>query len=156
MGSDMADRLREHPFATGFCPEDIAHMAAMAREIHFLAGKTIFREGDHSSLFYLLITGRVALKIQAPAGPGRVATLFAGEVLGWPPVTGGTGQQFEARALKEIDALAFDGADMRRACEADHGFGFRISRAVLGAMTGRLQAIRAQFPDVYTAVGDEK
>jgi CRP-like cAMP-binding protein len=156
MGGDIADRLREHPFAKGFCPEHIAHMAAMARETHFLAGESIFREGDFSSLFYLLVTGRVALEVRSPGGPGRVATLFAGEVLGWSSVTGGTGQQFEARALEEIDALAFDGALLRRACEADHSFGFRFSRAVLSAMTGRLHAIRTQLPDVCAAAGEVK
>jgi CRP-like cAMP-binding protein len=156
MGSDIADRLREHPFAKGFCPEQIALMAAMASEVHFLARETIFPEGDQSSLFYLLVTGSAALEARSPGGPVRVATLFAGEVLGWSSVTGGTGQQFEARALEDIHALAFDGAHLRRACEADYSFGFRFSRAVLSAMTGRLHAIRAQLPDACTPMGEAK
>jgi CRP-like cAMP-binding protein len=156
MSTEIADRLREHPFTQGFWPEHIARLASMASEVHFPAGETVFQEGDHSSLFYLLVTGNVALEIQSPGRPVRVATLFAGEVLGWSSVTGDTGKQFQARALEDVHALAFDGARLRHACEADYSFGFWFMRAALSVMTERLHAIRAQLLDIYTPVGTEK
>jgi CRP/FNR family transcriptional regulator, cyclic AMP receptor protein len=155
MGGEIADRLREHPFSGGFCPEHIAHLAAMATEIQFPAGETVFHEGDQSSRFYLLVSGSVGLEVRSPDGPMRVARLFAGEVLGWSAVTGGTGQQFQARALEDTRALAFDGARLRHDCEADYSFGFRFARAVLNAMAGRLHAIRARLPDICAPVRDE-
>jgi CRP/FNR family transcriptional regulator, cyclic AMP receptor protein len=127
MSVEIADLLREHPFTREFWPEHIARLAAMASEVHFPAGETIFQEGDHSSLFYLLVTGNVALEVRSPGRPVRVATLFPGEVLGWSSVTGDTGKQFQARALEDVHALAFDGARLRHVCEADFAFGFRFS-----------------------------
>jgi CRP-like cAMP-binding protein len=145
--------LQAHPFTEGFWPDHIARLSAMASEARFRAGEAIFREGDHSSFFYLLVTGNVALEVMSPGRPVRVATLYAGEVLGWSSVMAGhNGKQFQARALEEVHALAFDGERLRHACEEDYAFGFWFMRAILRVMSGRLDAIRAQLLDVYSPV----
>jgi CRP-like cAMP-binding protein len=144
--------LKGHTFTAGFWPEHIANLAAMASEVHFLPGELIFHEGDHSSFFYLLISGNVALEVAAPGHPVRVSTLCAGEVLGWSSVSGDNGQQFQARALEEVHALAFDGARLCHSCEQDYAFGFRFTRAILSVMSGRLHSIRTQLLDAYAPV----
>src|ERR1035438_10583175 len=80
--------LQSHPFTEGFWPEHIARLSAMASEVRFDQGELIYHEGDHSSFFYLLISGNVALEVISPGRAVRVATLYAGEVLGWSSVTG--------------------------------------------------------------------
>lgn len=148
----ISGMLTGHPFTAGFWPDHIAHLAAMASEVHFLPGELIFHEGDHSSFFYLLISGNIALEVTAPGHPVRVSTLYAGEVLGWSSVTGENGKQFQARALENVHALAFDGARLCHACEQDYAFGFRFMRAILSVMSGRLHSIRIQLLDAYTPV----
>jgi CRP/FNR family cyclic AMP-dependent transcriptional regulator len=145
--------LQHHPFCSDFWPEHIARLSAIASEAHFEPGELIFQEGDHSSLFYLLVRGNVALEVVAPGHPVRVSTLVAGEVLGWSSVTGDNGKQFQARALEPVHALAFDGARLRHVCESDFAFGFRFMRAILTVTQERLHAIRAQLLDAYTPVG---
>lgn len=144
--------LQEHPFTKGFWPEHVSRLATMAAEVQFAPGELIFREGDHSSLFYLLISGNVALEVLPADRPVRVSTLFAGEVLGWSSVTGDNGKQFQARALEEVHAFAFDGARLRHACEQDYAFGFFFMRAILSVMAERLHSIRAQLLEVYSPV----
>jgi CRP/FNR family transcriptional regulator, cyclic AMP receptor protein len=142
----VTESIQSHPFAEGFWPEHVARLSAMASEVRFQPGEVIFHEGDHSSFFYLLISGNVALELLSPGRPVRVATLYAGEVLGWSSVTGDTeGKQFRARALEEVHAIAFDGVRLRHACEADYAFGFWFMRAILKVMSGRLHAVRAQL-----------
>ena len=145
--------LTRHPFTRGFWPDHVARLAAMASETRFLPGELIFHEGDHSSLFYLLIEGNVALEVVPPGHPVRVATLYAGDVLGWSSVTGDTGKQFQARALEAVHAVAFDGARLCHACEEDYAFGYRFLRALMEVMSGRLHSIRTQLLDVYSTVG---
>jgi CRP/FNR family cyclic AMP-dependent transcriptional regulator len=144
--------LQEHPFTRGFWPEHNARLAAMASEVHFTPGELIFHEGDHSSFFYLLISGNVALEVLSPGRPVRVSTLVAGEVLGWSSVTGDTGKQFQARALEDVHAFAFDGSRLRHACEQDYAFGFWFLRAIINVMSDRVHAARAQLLDVYSPV----
>src|SRR5262245_12338116 len=124
----------------------------MASEARFAPGELIFHEGDHSSLFYLLVSGNVALEVTSPGRPVRVATLYSGEVLGWSSLTGDTGKQFQARALEDVHAVAFDGARLSHACEEDFALGFWFMRATLTVMSDRLHSIRAKLLSLYTPV----
>lgn len=144
--------LETHPFVKGFPPEYVARLCAMASESHFGSGELIFHEGDHSSLFYLLISGRVALEVNAALRPARIAMLYSGDALGWSSLTGDDGKQFQARALEDVHAFAFDGTRLRHACEEDYGFGFWFMRAAVGVVSERLHAMRAQLVDIYTPV----
>jgi len=74
MSSDVVTALlQSHPFTEGFWPDHIARLSAMAAEVYFREGELIFHEGDHSSFFYLLIRGNVALEVISPGRPVRVA-----------------------------------------------------------------------------------
>jgi CRP-like cAMP-binding protein len=148
-----ADLLTSHPFLKSFWPEHIDRLAAMAGEVIFAPGELIFREGDPSSLFYLLLSGNVALESAAPGRPVRVLTLYAGDVLGWSSITGETGKQFQARALEPVQALAFDGTRLCHACEEDYAFGYTFMRAVNTVLSSRMHAVRAQLMELYTPVG---
>src|SRR5579872_3778803 len=148
----MTALLQDHPFTKGFWPDHLTRLSAMAGEVKFAPGELIFHEGDHSSFFYLLVSGNVALEVLPAGRPVRVSTLFAGEVLGWSSVTGQTDKQFQARALENVHALAFDGVRLRHTCEQDFAFGFWFMRAILNVMAERLHAIRAQFLDIYSPV----
>ena len=153
MNSDSTSNLlQRHPFTKDFWPEHVERLAAMAAEVHFAPGELIFHEGDHSSLFYLIVEGNVALEVIAPGRPVRVSTLIAGEVLGWSSITSENGKQFQARALEPVHALAFDGARLCHACEEDFAFGYRFMRAVLSVMSERLHATRVQLVDIYSPV----
>jgi CRP-like cAMP-binding protein len=149
--------LKSHPFTEALWPEHVARLGAMTSEARFRPGEVIFHEGDHSSFFYLLISGNVALEVLSPGRPLRVATLYAGEVLGWSSVTGdGEGKQFQARALDDVHALAFDGTRLRHSCEEDYALGFSLMRAILKVLSGRLHAVRAQLVDVYSPMAAGK
>jgi CRP-like cAMP-binding protein len=148
-----ADELAAHPFLRAFWPAHIARLSAMASDVRFDPGELIFHEGDHSSFFYLLADGTVALEVQAPGRPVRVATLYPGEVLGWSSVTGDDSKQFQARALEAVRAIAFDGARLRHACAEDYAFGFAFMRALAEVMAGRLHAVREQLLGSYSPVG---
>ena len=148
----MTAVLSEHPFTKAFWPEHVARLATMAAEVRFAPGELIFREGDHSSFFYLLLDGNVALEVCTPGHPVRIATLFAGDVLGWSSITNDDVKQLQARALEPVRALAFDGARLRHACEQDYAFGFAFSRAVLQVLTARIHSMRAQLLETYTPV----
>ncbi|HUB33789.1 MAG TPA: cyclic nucleotide-binding domain-containing protein [Bryobacteraceae bacterium] len=148
----IADLLTAHPFCRNFWPEHVSRLSALASETHFEPGELIFHEGDHSSLFYLLVSGNVALEVAAPGRAVRVTTLYAGEVLGWSSVTDETSKQFQARALEPVQALAFDGARLRHACQENFGFGFAFMRAIAAVLSGRLHAVREQLVETYTPV----
>ncbi len=145
--------LGDHPFVAGLKPSYIQKMASLALEVQFGRDEIIFREGDASSLFYLLLSGKVALEVSAPGRILRIQTLGEGDELGWSSLLGSAGKQFQARSLEPVRALAFDGARLRHACEQDPGFGFALLERVLKVVAERLQATRLQMVDMYAPRG---
>lgn len=145
----LVEILSEHPFLEGFRPEHVQKMAEMALEVQFGRDQIIFREGQESGLFFLILSGRVALEVSAPGRILRVQTLGPGEELGWSSVLGEGGKHFQARSLETVRALAFEGARLRQACDQDPSFGYALMKRLLKVVAERLQATRLQLLDVY-------
>lgn len=145
----IAEVLREHPFVTGLKESYIHKLAEMALEVQFAKDQLIFRQGDESGLFYLVLSGKVALEATAPGRISRIQTVGETDALGWSVMLGPGGKNFQARALEAVRALAFDGARLRQLCEQDPGFGFQFTRKLLHVVSERLQAARMQLLDIY-------
>ncbi len=146
---NLIEALKAHPFLDGFCPEDIDKLAGLAFQVRFETDQMIFREGDESSFFYLLLEGKVTLETHAPGRTLLIQTLGPGDELGWSSVLSPVRKQFHARCLEPVKALAFDGARLLEACNADTRFGVTLMRRVLGIVAERLLATRMQLLDLY-------
>jgi len=129
-------------FLKGLERRHLERLAGLAKEVRFKEGQVIFREGERHGRFYLLSEGEVALE----AGGSTLVQLKPGDAMGWSSLVGCEGgAHFEARALTPVRALAFDGAQLAAACEADPAFGYFIMKALLGVVTERLDATRLQL-----------
>jgi CRP/FNR family transcriptional regulator, cyclic AMP receptor protein len=149
----IVEALREHPFAKGLQPQHIEKLAGLANQVRFEKDQIIFRQGDESSFFFLLLAGKVCLEVSALGRTLRVQTVSEGEVLGWSSIVPSREKQFQARALNSVRALAFDGARVQEACEQDCTMGYAMMRRLLGVVADRLQALRLQLLDIYTPPG---
>lgn len=145
----LVEILQEHPFLEGFTPEHVQKMAELALEVQFGRDQIIFREGQESGLFFLILSGKIALEVSAPGRILRVQTLEAGEELGWSSVLGEGGKHFQARSLETVRALAFEGSRLRQLCEQDPSFGYALMKRLLKVVAERLQATRLQLLDIY-------
>lgn len=138
----------------GFEPQDLERLAALASEVRFKRDHIVFREGENHGYFYLIIDGSVVLEITAGGHPMSLQTLHGGDAMGWSSLVDPLGgAHFEARALTPVRALAFQGAQLRAACEIDPAFGYRMMKALLTLVTERLDASRLQLVDMYAKPG---
>jgi CRP/FNR family transcriptional regulator, cyclic AMP receptor protein len=140
---EFFDAAKEHELLKRLESRHLEKLAGLAREAEFRSGHIIFHQGEQASYFYLLTQGSVALESIAKGRRVTVQTLQAGDAMGWSAVTEPDhSAHFEARALTPVRAIAFDGAQLRAACESDPSFGYVMMRALLGLVTERLDAIR--------------
>ena len=142
--------LEKHPFTEELQPHHLELLADLARETCFERDAVIFHENEECSEFFLIVSGRVAVEIEAPDHTLRVQTLGAGDELGWSAILVGRGKYFQARALERSMALAFDGPALIDACRHDTGFGFALMYRMLGVVSERLQRTRLQLLDMYS------
>jgi CRP-like cAMP-binding protein len=149
MTTPLLSVLQSQPFASDFSPPQLEKLAALAKSMRFPSQHVFFREGDDCSDFYLILSGMVALEIVAPSRPFRIETLGAGDEFGWSSVLVDQGKLFQARALEDVEALLFQGHELRAMCEQDTSFGYRLLRRLLGVVSQRLQATRLQVLDIY-------
>ena len=146
----LFEGAREQPFLKGLSAEHIEKMIAMASEVQFNADDVIFREGQKSDFFYLILAGKVALEIRTSGHILRVQTLGVGDELGWSSYLEEETRRFQARALVQVQALRFEGARMRKACAEDRELGLALEHRLLQVVSTRLQATLLQLSDVYT------
>ena len=130
-------------------------IAGCGQNVGFTHGELLAREGAPADTFYLVRKGRVALTTHVPArGAVVIETLDPGEVVGWswlfPPYV----WHFDARAVDDVRAVAFDGACLRGKCEVDHSLGYTLMGRFAAVMIDRLQHTRLRLLDVYGSGSD--
>lgn len=129
----------------------VAMLAALAHRVQFLPGETIFREGERGNWFYFVISGEVELELNGSGGPLPVQNVLAGQAFGWSSLfdesrtLGESRRHFAARARTAVDALAFDGSELRTAFRQDPEFGYRFMRRMLAVATERLDETRMEL-----------
>jgi CRP/FNR family cyclic AMP-dependent transcriptional regulator len=144
----IADLLAEVPTFVGLPAEHRELIAGCGRNVVFERGEYVFREGDPANAFYAIRRGSVALELGAPSTL-VIETLHAGDVLGWSWLFPPYRVRYDARAMEDVHAIAFDGACLRDKCEADHDLGYDLMKRFAQIITARLQATRLRLLDVY-------
>jgi CRP-like cAMP-binding protein len=149
MATPLLDVLQKQPFCKEFEPQQVAKLAALAKSVRLEPNHILFREGDDCSEFYVILSGLVALEIVGPTRAFRIETLAAGDEFGWSSVLMDRGKLFQARTLEPVEALLFDGHELRAMCDSDPAFGYQLLLRLLGVVSERLQATRLQVLDMY-------
>jgi CRP/FNR family cyclic AMP-dependent transcriptional regulator len=142
--------LRASPVFEGLDPEALGLIAGCASNVHFDQGAVLFREGDPADTFFLIRHGTVALEMFVPArGAAVIETIEAGEVVGWSWLFPPYRWHFDARALTQLRATAFDGACLRGKCDEDPALGYELMSRFAQVLIERLQWTRLRLLDVY-------
>lgn len=130
---DFIEAAKAHELLSTLEPRHMEKLLGLAKEVRFGQGEVILRAGSKPDCLYFLLAGKIALEIVAPRRCFVVQTVKAGNALGWSALMDRTaGDPLQARCLEPIRALAFEGAQLRAACESDPGFGYSMTKLVLG------------------------
>jgi CRP/FNR family cyclic AMP-dependent transcriptional regulator len=142
--------IREAPVFAGLTGDQLELIAGCATNVGFEEDTVLFREGEPADTFYLVRKGSIALETFVPArGAMTIETLEAGEVVGWSWLFPPYRWHFDARALTDVRATAFDGACLRGKCAQDPALGFALMSRFAQVLIERLQWTRLRLLDVY-------
>ena len=112
-------------------PHYVHKLAALASEARYAPDQVIFKEEDTTRLFYLILSGSVALEMEGPARHIEIETRDGGDGMGWSALLGYEPKHLQARALTDVRVLAFEGKRLRKACENDPAFGCALMKRLL-------------------------
>lgn len=155
MTSTLQTVLEKHPFLEGIRGDLMAIMTGCAKNRRFEAGDYLTREEEDADRFFLLRTGRVAVRVRGSrAGGLTILTVSPGEMVGWSWLVAPHRYRFDSQALEPTTAFELDGRCLRTKCEENPELGYEILRRVSVALAQRLDAVQLQLLDVYWR-GDE-
>jgi CRP/FNR family cyclic AMP-dependent transcriptional regulator len=142
--------LAGHPFFENLDPDLLKIFSASAAHASFNAKQMIYREGNEADQFLLIRQGKVAVELfSAERGVLVIQTVGAGEILGWSWLFPPYRRRFDARAIQDTAAFAWDGIFLRQEAEANHRLGYELLKRFSKIVVERLQATRLQLLDVY-------
>ncbi|MEV0642774.1 cyclic nucleotide-binding domain-containing protein [Streptomyces sp. NPDC050619] len=136
---------------TALPPPQRARLMTLAREVSFPEDTRIFEAGDTADRFWVIRSGAVSLTQQVTSQQRvTVASLGAGDLLGWSWLFPPYQWDFGAEAFSPVRAHEFDAAAVLGLCEEDAQLGLILVRSVAEILAHRLETTRGKLMEQYT------
>ena len=131
---------------TALPPHQRERLMELARETSFPEDTRIFEAGGTADRFWVIRSGAVTLDQQvSPLQRITVASLGAGDLLGWSWLFPPYRWDFGAEAFSPVRAYEFEAAAVLRLCDEDTALGLTLVRYVAEILAHRLEMTRGQL-----------
>ncbi|CAM5618893.1 MULTISPECIES: cyclic nucleotide-binding domain-containing protein [Streptomyces] len=131
---------------TALPPPQRQRLMTLARETSFPEDTRIFESGGTADRFWVIRSGAVTLDQQVSATQRiTVASLGAGDLLGWSWLFPPYRWDFGAEAFSPVRAYEFEAAAVLRLCDEDTALGLTLVRYVAEILAHRLEMTRGQL-----------
>ncbi|SDN41792.1 Cyclic nucleotide-binding domain-containing protein [Streptomyces sp. cf386] len=125
-------------------------LMSLAREVSFPEDARIFEAGGTADRFWVIRSGAVSLDQRVTSIQRvTVASLGAGDLLGWSWLFPPFQWDFGAEAFSPVRAYEFEAAEVLRLCEEDPGLGMSLVRHVAEILAHRLEMTRGKLMEQY-------
>ncbi len=129
--------------------EEKEMIAALGESVSYPDGQALFREGDPSLHLYLVLAGRVALRMSLPNQKTlSVATIEPGEELGWSALRRGKPYTATAVAIGAVEAIRLPSDRLVKLFESNPRMGYVVCRGVIGIVAERLGEARLRIANM--------
>ncbi|GAB3181146.1 cyclic nucleotide-binding domain-containing protein [Streptomyces incanus] len=136
---------------TALPPPQRERLMALAREVSFPEDTRIFEAGATADRFWVVRSGAVSLDQRVNEFQRvTVATLGAGDLLGWSWLFPPHEWDFGAEAFSQVRAYEFEAAAVLQLCEKDPTLGLTLVRCVAEILAHRLEATRGRLMEQQT------
>ncbi|MFV0137707.1 cyclic nucleotide-binding domain-containing protein [Streptomyces sp. HMX87] len=131
---------------TALPPPQRQRLMTLAREVAFPEDAQIFEAGERADRFWVIRSGAVSLT-QRVSSLQRVtvASLGAGDLLGWSWLFPPHEWDFGAEAFSPVRAYEFEAAPVLALCEEDPSLGLVLVRSVAEILAHRLETTRGKL-----------
>ncbi|WP_432138086.1 MULTISPECIES: cyclic nucleotide-binding domain-containing protein [unclassified Streptomyces] len=131
---------------SALAPPQRARLMELAREVSFPEDTRIFEAGGRADRFWVIRSGAVSLDQRVTSLQRvTVASLAAGDLLGWSWLFPPYEWDFGAEAFSPVRAYEFDAQPVLKLCEEDPALGLSLVRIVAEILAHRLEATRGKL-----------
>jgi CRP-like cAMP-binding protein len=151
----VASILQGHELLKNLTMEEVDRISKFSERKKFAKNDTIFLHEADAAQTYILLKGRVLLRLPSKPDEFRIviASIDEGELFGLSPLLGSARYTAEAQCAEASEVLVIDAKPFRELLQADCLAGFYIMNEVAQVyftryveLLGRLQGIVTQIP----------
>jgi len=151
----VASILQGHELLKNLTMEEVDRISKFSERKKFKKNDTIFLYEAEAAHTFILLKGRVLLRLPAKPEEFRIVigSVKEGELFGLSPLLGSAKYTSEAQCAEASEVLAVDAGELRGLLQADCLAGFYIMNEVAhvyftryNELLGRLQGIVTQIP----------
>lgn len=129
----------------GLSRPTLERLSAAASSRRLADGETLFEQGGEPRDLYLVIRGRLALRVADGDRWMTVQSVEAEDLLGWSALRPGARWLTTARALGTVDVTAIPLAGILDVIETGGPDARRLAQALFGVGAAHLDAVRQQL-----------
>ncbi|MEW2048623.1 cyclic nucleotide-binding domain-containing protein [Streptomyces sp. NPDC005476] len=135
---------------TALPPPQRQRLMTLAREVSFPEDTRIFEAGGTADRFWVIRSGAVSLLQQVTSlRRVTVASLGAGDLLGWSWLFPPYRWDFGAEAFSPVRAYELEAQPVLKLCEEDPALGLTLMRIVAEILAHRLETTRGKLLEQY-------
>jgi twitching motility protein PilT len=138
----ISDMLARAPLFRSLGPREIGSVVGAATLVQFEPGEALFRHGDKSDAFHLLVAGEAAFQVTREDEPIEIARVGPPELLGVVAVLMDEPQNATVVAGDKVVALRFDATTFWRMFQELPDFGIAVARG----LASRLKELAGRVP----------
>ncbi|MDX3526696.1 cyclic nucleotide-binding domain-containing protein [Streptomyces sp. ID05-39B] len=136
---------------TALPPPQRHRLMTLAREVSFPEDTRIFEAGGTADRFWVIRSGAVTLDQRVTSVQRvTVASLGAGDLLGWSWLFPPYRWDFGAEAFSPVRAYEFEAQPVLKLCEEDPALGLSLVRIVAEILAHRLETTRGKLMEHYS------
>jgi len=141
--------LRAFEIFQDLTESELENVAQIAQKVEYKAGKRIFAEKSLATDLYLVLAGKVIIKMGEDEYDNQLTTdtISPGEIFGWSALTDPF--TFTAGAYAQVDTqlLSFDGERLRKHFNINNHVGYKIMMRIASVISQRIRVMSEKLVD---------
>lgn len=157
MSNESLELLKNIPWLFDLDRSQLTLLADIADVTTVNAGDKLFSEGDLSKNFYIVVEGKVDIKIFVPKHDYHtIAVAEPFDIIGWASMTSVVKiNAGYAVALQATRLISFQGSQLKRLCDENPSIGYAIMRRLTNVIAGRLITTRLHLFELILKNGEK-
>jgi len=121
-------------------------LCGIAKEVIYEAGIRIFEEKSLARTLYLLLEGKVEIRLRcSDAGYVVVDSVLPGDIFGWSAITDPHTFTASAWSVEKTRLIAFDADAILDIFEKNNHIGYRVVKTLASVIGRRVRALEAKI-----------
>ncbi|MCA8924892.1 MAG: cyclic nucleotide-binding domain-containing protein [Planctomycetes bacterium] len=152
------ERFHQIPIFSNLAGKEVGEILRITKEQHYKPGDTIFKPGEACDGFYIILDGRVDIRLSNDSGKTqtKIATLSHRSVFGEMSFLGKRPRSAWAVAVEDTRLNRVDGEAFQASLDRGDVSAYKVIHNFAILIAGRLRRVEDELLDVLQNIGPEK